>query len=83
MTEPERIARGNAAHHELRVTEAAFDGVRQLYTDEMTAPDTTEDRLLELHRSLKNLAMVRKALIAAYNDGLMASAQAEAAKALN
>lgn len=75
MTDDERISRGRQATTELKLTEDAFRGVEAHLLEKLleTSPDQP-DRVLEIHRAVQNLALVRKALLLMVTDGQYAAA---------
>lgn len=74
MTDDERVSRGHAAQNELRLTAEAFEGIRTVLLEQIeeTSPDQPA-KILELHRSIQNLALVRKALSLVVQDGVVAA----------
>lgn len=70
MTDEERITRGRRAKSELALTQEAFEALEQDFYRRMkeTSPENPE-RVLHFHRSINNLAAVKKALMLVVVDG--------------
>lgn len=73
MNEEQRASRGRQAAQEMRETEAAFDAVETAILKELSqTPVGQEAKVLNLHKSVQNLAAVRQAIMLVINDGQMA-----------
>lgn len=73
MTDEERQARGRRAFNEYQEVSAAFDKVEAVIIRTLTeTPVGQEPKVLNLHKSLQNLAAVRQAIQDVVNDGMMA-----------
>jgi hypothetical protein len=80
MNDEQRIARGQRAQSEMSLTEEVFDGVRTVLIEQLVElPPTEPEQILEVHRSIQNLARVRKAMMAVINDGMVVAKAVEIA----
>lgn len=83
MTEAEAVARGHRAFNDLEEVGAAFDAVRDAILKALAeTPVGQEAKVLNLHKSLQNLAAVRKALQNTIDAGRVASASQAARDAI-
>lgn len=75
MTDQERAARGQRAFHELEEVNHAFDRVEAAILKALAdTPVGQETKVLNLHKSVQNLAAVKQAIQAVIDDGMVASA---------
>jgi hypothetical protein len=73
LTEAERISRGHRAFNELQEVQGAFDAVEAAILKALAdTPVGQEAKVLNLHKSVQNLAAVKVALRAMIDDGLVA-----------
>lgn len=83
MTDEETSARAHRAFSELHEIAWAFDAVKaSILTTLAETPIGQESKVLNLHKSLQNLAAVRQALQHLIDGGKMADAAMEARNAL-
>lgn len=73
MTDEERIARGQRAASELRLTEEAFTAVRNNLIERMMET-ADQASILQFHAAVGTVDRVRHALQLVVSDGQMASA---------
>lgn len=73
MTDEERASRGHDARREYTETNAAFDAVEAAILRTLAeTPVGQETKVLNLHKSVQNLAAVRQALMLVIQDGQVA-----------
>lgn len=73
MSDQKRAARGQRAFQELQETQAAFDTVEAAILRALAdTPVGQETKVLNLHKSVQNLAAVRQAIQTVIDDGLVA-----------
>lgn len=73
MTDEQRVLRGHRAFNELQEVQAAFDAVEAAILKALAdTPVGNETKVLNLHKSVQNLAAVKQALRDVIDDGEVA-----------